>query len=309
MDQAHVDTVRLMLRTAPHVFRHPVFAMKGGTALNIFLHDMPRLSVDIDLVFTDHAMDRGLALTAIKDELGALAERLGRVGLNASLTKSTDGSETKITVVHGNDQKTKVKIEINQNFRGTLLPVQRMRLAETARTLFATDIDVPALAPEELYGGKIVAALDRQHPRDFFDVREMFRRGHFGPAVIDCFVGYLAGQFKTPVHSILFSKDKDISSLYAAEFTGMTTAEVPLAELELARTILRAEVTHNLEDRHKEFLLGLARLEADWDLMPFPHLRELPAVRRRLENLSNKRKKYPEKFRLEHSELAKRFGV
>lgn len=309
MDKAYVDTVRLMLRTAPHVFRNPVFAMKGGTALNVFLHDMPRLSVDIDLVFTDHVMPRDQALVAIKDELNAMAERLRRLGLNSSLTKSTDGSETKLTVVHGNDHRTKVKIEINQNFRGTLLPVQQMRLTETARNMFACDIDVPALAPEELYGGKIVAALDRQHPRDFFDVREMFHRGHFGPAAVDCFVCYLAGQFKTPIHSVLFSEDEDISSLYDAEFTGMTTEEVPLAELEQARTTLRKEILNGLKDRHKEFLLGLARLEADWDLMPFPNLRELPAVRRRLENLSNKRKRNPDKFRLEYSELAKRFSA
>lgn len=309
MDKAYVDTVRLMLRTAPHVFRNPVFAMKGGTALNVFLHDMPRLSVDIDLVLTDHVMPRDQALVTIKDELNAIAERLRRLGLNSSLTKSTDGSETKLTVVHGNDHRTKVKIEINQNLRGTLLPVQQMRLTETARNMFACDIDVPALAPEELYGGKIVAALDRQHPRDFFDVREMFHRGHFGPAAVDCFVCYLAGQFKTPIHSVLFSEDEDISSLHDAEFIGMTTEEVPLAELEQARTTLRKEILNGLKDRHKEFLLGLARLEADWDLMPFPNLRELPAVRRRLENLSNKRKRNLDKFRSEYSELAKRFSA
>jgi len=309
MDKSYVDTVRLMLRVAPHAFSNPLFAMKGGTALNVFLHDMPRLSVDIDLVFTDHAMQRAEALTAIKEELNAMAERLKRLGLNSSLTKSTDGSETKLTVVHGNDHRTKVKIEINQNFRGTLLPVQKMRLAETAKNMFASDIEVPALAPEELYGGKIVAALDRQHPRDFFDVRQMFQRGHFGPPVVDCFVCYLAGQFKTPIHSVLFSEDEDISALYEAEFIGMTTEEVSLAELEQARATLRAAILNSLEDRHKEFLLGLARLEADWDLLPYPHVRELPAVRRRLENLSNKQKRNPEKFGLEHSELAKRLGV
>jgi hypothetical protein len=89
----------------------------------------------------------------------------------------------------------------------------------------------------------------------------------------------------------------------------MTNEEVPLAELEQARARLRAEVLNSLEDRHKEFLLGVARLEADWDLMPFANLRELPAVRRRLENLSNKRKRNLEKFRLEYSELAERFGA
>ena len=50
MDRRYADTVRLLLSVAPIVFEEPAFAMKGGTALNLFLHDLPRLSVDIYLV-------------------------------------------------------------------------------------------------------------------------------------------------------------------------------------------------------------------------------------------------------------------
>ena len=41
MDKAYIETVRLLLAVAPEVFRGSVFAMKGGTALNLFVHDMP----------------------------------------------------------------------------------------------------------------------------------------------------------------------------------------------------------------------------------------------------------------------------
>ena len=58
MNQQYVDTVRLLLAVAPVVFRSPRFALKGGTALNLFVHDMPRLSVDIDVVFIDHTLNR-----------------------------------------------------------------------------------------------------------------------------------------------------------------------------------------------------------------------------------------------------------
>jgi hypothetical protein len=54
MDKIYVDTVRLLLDKAPHVFHSDRFALKGGTALNLFVREMPRLSVDIDVVYTDH---------------------------------------------------------------------------------------------------------------------------------------------------------------------------------------------------------------------------------------------------------------
>jgi len=71
MNQEYVDTVRLLLAIAPAVFQSPRLALKGGTALNLFLHDMPRLSVDIDVVFTDHTLGREDALRAIAADLKA----------------------------------------------------------------------------------------------------------------------------------------------------------------------------------------------------------------------------------------------
>jgi hypothetical protein len=58
MQKAYIDTVRLLLDAAPAVFEGGVFAMKGGTAINLFVHDMPRLSVDIDLVYPDWSSPR-----------------------------------------------------------------------------------------------------------------------------------------------------------------------------------------------------------------------------------------------------------
>jgi len=54
MNQNYIDTVRPLLAIAPAVFASGRFAMKSGTALNLFVQEMPRLSVDIDLVFVDH---------------------------------------------------------------------------------------------------------------------------------------------------------------------------------------------------------------------------------------------------------------
>jgi hypothetical protein len=80
MNQNYIDTVRLLLAIAPAVFASGRFAMKGGTALNLFVQEMPRLSVDIDLVFVDHRPDRQAALQAIAEELAIVQAALARQG-------------------------------------------------------------------------------------------------------------------------------------------------------------------------------------------------------------------------------------
>ena len=58
MNQNYLDTVRLLTRAAPIVFADGVFALKGGTVINLFVRDMPCLSVDFDLVFPDYTLPR-----------------------------------------------------------------------------------------------------------------------------------------------------------------------------------------------------------------------------------------------------------
>ncbi len=131
MDREYIDTVRLLLVVAPVIFESPRFALKGGTALNLFVQDLPRLSVDIDVVFTDYAMDRNSALTAIGDDLQTAEEKLYRMGYSAILRKTQKGDEAKLLVA---DQASQIKVEVNFVFRGTLLPVMRRALVSSRAT-------------------------------------------------------------------------------------------------------------------------------------------------------------------------------
>ena len=202
MNQDHVDTVRLLLAVAPAVFRPPRFALKGGTALNLFVQDMPRLSVDIDVVFTDHTLDREAALKAIAADLKSIKSAISAMGHRADLPTTKGGDEVKL-IIEGNGLR--VKVEVNFVFRGTVLPVVPRPLISTAQDIFTTDITLPVLDTAELYGGKLVAAMDRQHPRDIFDVLKMIERFGWQPSFVDCFVAYLAGHNR-PVHEVLFPK-------------------------------------------------------------------------------------------------------
>ena len=173
MNQRYVDTVRLLLAIAPAVFASGRFAMKGGTALNLFVQEMPRLSVDIDLVLVDHHLDRRAALQAIAVELASVQDALTGRRFRAHLPANAEGDDVKLVV---SNQTAQVKVEVNFVFRGTALPVETRSLVGTAQDLFTTDLAVPLLATAELYGSKLVAAMDRQHPRDIFDVMHMLDR-------------------------------------------------------------------------------------------------------------------------------------
>jgi len=305
MDKAYVDTVRLLLETAPHVFQSPHFALKGGTALNLFVQDMPRLSVDIDVVYTDHRPGREEAMREIADELVMTMKHLEAAGIQSEYLRTKAGDEVKILVRRGLVQ---VKVEVNFVFRGTVLPPVNCGLAKSARDLFTTHLSLPVLAKSELYGSKLVAALDRQHPRDFFDVYGLFQSSGLTPEVVECFVCYLAGHNR-PIHEVLFSRDLDLSVPFENEFHGMTRELVTIEEILGARERLRTELPGTLTESHKRFLISLAEGEPVWQLMTCPYLAEMPALRWKLENLGRLRKINPAKFKLQAEELRRRFGM
>jgi predicted nucleotidyltransferase component of viral defense system len=176
MNETYLDTVRLLLSIAPDVFATATFAMKGGTAINLFVQNLPRLSVDIDVVYTDHLPGRDEALKHIGDELARAKAAIEKQGFHTKYSQTAadgkqKGSDVKLTVF---SEESSVKVEVNYVFRGTLLAPQARQLVPAACEKFNVDIALPTLADAELYGSKLVAAMDRQHPRDIFDVMHMY---------------------------------------------------------------------------------------------------------------------------------------
>jgi hypothetical protein len=130
MNGACSATVRQLLDIAPVVFTTPHFAIKGGTALNLFLHDLPRLSVDIDVVFTNHSLGREAALQAIAAELSAISQKPEAMGYEVRQRRNSAGNESKLMVI---GPLAEVKVEVNEVFRGTLLPLQQRPLSGMTR--------------------------------------------------------------------------------------------------------------------------------------------------------------------------------
>jgi predicted nucleotidyltransferase component of viral defense system len=292
MDKGYADTVRLLLAITPDVFANDIFAMKGGTAINLFVRDMPRLSVDIDVVYTPLQHTRDQALPAIAGELDAIARRVAKLGLNARKVTTKELGDTKLVIENDSSQ---VKVEVNAVFRGTVLPTERRALASKTAEMFGAELEVPLLAMDELYGSKLVAAMDRQHPRDLFDTLHMFDAEGLTDATVECFVTYLAGHNR-PIHEVLFGTEKDISDEYNNNFVGMTAEAIDLEALLKTRSRLRSELTGRLTEKHRTFLIGLARAAPDWTLLECPHAADLPALRWKLANLQTFSQRRPADF-------------
>jgi predicted nucleotidyltransferase component of viral defense system len=268
------------------------FALKGGTAINLFVRDMPRLSVDLDLVFTDHRLAREAALTRINDALTAAADRLRSHRFTVRKQATTDAGDTKLHVRRGNIE---VKVEANVVLRGTVHPVRMASLTAKARDALRADLDIPVVAAEDLYAGKLVAALDRQHPRDLFDVMQLMANRGITSQMRRTFAIYLACHNR-PIHELLAPALRDISQEYERTFAGMTSEAVELSDLLATREAMVADLRAGLRSDDREFLLSIARAEPDWSKTPYAHASELPALQWKLLNLRKLRDSHAKRF-------------
>ncbi|MCD6107068.1 MAG: nucleotidyl transferase AbiEii/AbiGii toxin family protein, partial [Caldisericaceae bacterium] len=189
MDSSFIKQTRLMLRILPIINKEKVFALKGGTAINFFVRDMPRVSVDIDIVYLP-VSEREKALKEISRSLDRISVKVQRMFPEVVVTKKKSESRvlTKLIIRLGG---AVTKIEPNLVLRGSVYPVEKRALVRKAQNLFEIYLEMTTLSIADLYGGKICAALDRQHPRDFFDIKVFFENEEFNDEIRKAFIVYL----------------------------------------------------------------------------------------------------------------------
>ena len=179
--------------------------------------------------------------------------------------------------------------------RGTVHPVHDVSLTPKAREVLLADLELRLVSLEDLYGGKLVAALDRQHPRDLFDVMQLFAHEGITPGIRRAFVVYLASHNR-PVHEVLFPALRDVRIEYERTFRGMTMEPADLRDLLEAREHLIREIQRGLDEKERKFLISLVYATPEWDLLEIGHLAKLPGVRWKLHNLERLAKANPKKF-------------
>ena len=281
------------------VAKQPCFALKGGTAINLFVRDMPRLSVDIDLTYLP-VQSRDASLAGIDTALGAIAADIALHIPSAKATASIlpgTGQRFKLLVWQG---ETSVKIEVSPVLRGSVYPAETRQLSANASKAFGY-ARLPVLSFEDLFGGKICAALDRQHPRDLYDVYWLLQQEGIDERLKNAFLVYLMGHNR-PMAELLAPQVQDIEPLYRAELAGMTYAPVGLEQLRETLPRLVGEIHAAMTDSDRRFLLALKQGAQDWKDFPLPEVERLPAVQWKILNLARMN---PSKRRLAAVKLEK----
>lgn len=272
--------VALLIRTLPSVAEEEVFALKGGTAINLFVRDLPRLSIDIDLVYLP-VKERAESLAEISAALKRIAARVIKAHPGTRITERL--YEEAVTKLEIRSEGVQVLIEVTPVLRGTVYsPETRTVLSSTEEEFGFAEIQVVSFS--DLYAGKMVAALDRQHPRDLFDIRQLLVNEGINDDLRRAFVVYMLSHGR-PMSEVLAPTRKDISDEFLRGFEGMTDMSVTRQQLEETREVLIADIVGKMPQEHRQFMISFERGTPDWDLLGVPGAAELPAVRWRQQNL------------------------
>ena len=287
-DSPYFKQAQLMLRVMPHVAAEKCFALKGGTAINLFVRDMPRLSVDIDLTYLP-LEPRDAALANIGEALHSIAAAIRKTVPGATVQESQASGVEHVTKLFVRTAEATIKIEPNLVFRGAVFSPVEWELSEQAEALFEASTTVNTLAVADLYGGKLCAALDRQHPRDIFDVKILMENEGITDEIRTAFVIYLAS-YDRPMSELLDPNKKDFRQVFVQEFAGMAAEDVEYDELEAVRERLIETIKTTMTTNEKKFLLSMKRGKPDWDLMPVAGIDQLPAIQWKLINIRKMKK-------------------
>lgn len=279
MDQnsPYFKQVQLLVQALPVVAEQPCFALKGGTAINLFLHNLPRLSVDIDLTYLP-IKDRDASLADIQQALLNIKQRLEQQTYRVTANRPDN-----ITRLLVENSEVRIKIELSPVLRGTVHPATTKRINAEAETLFGF-AELQVLDENDLYAGKICAALDRQHPRDLFDCQWLLANEGISETLKNTFLVYLMSHPR-PMAELLDPVLQSLDEAYEKEFKHMTAQAVSLESLEATRNQLITELHAALNTDDKEFLVSLKQGHIDWQNFSYPEVQHLPAIKWKVHNL------------------------
>ncbi|KAF1067062.1 nucleotidyl transferase AbiEii/AbiGii toxin family protein [Variovorax sp.] len=285
-DRRYTDRVRLLVEILPVLAHEPRFALKGGTAINLFEHDLPRLSVDIDLAWLpvhDYAEDARL----IADALARLAEALRARPLQLQVQTSAGEGAGTVTRLVASRGRALVQIETTPVMRGTVHLVRNMVVRPRVEEAFGF-AEVQVLDFADLYAGKLAAALSRQHPRDLFDVGLLLEDGRADELLWRTFLVYLTCSPKPAWEMLAPRVPADFATTFDAHFKGMTAEPISAQALLESRERLLTRVAEWLDEPSHAFLRSVEDEQPDFGLIGLLHAAELPGVRRKLHNLAQR---------------------
>lgn len=297
MHNAYKKQVKLLLEVLPEVAKETCFAMHGGTAINLFVRDMPRLSVDIDLTYIP-ITNRPEALKGINDALIRVRSHLKR--LRPTMRIQHKDNVCKLLV---SEDETIIKIEVNMVGRGLISAGSKAQLCHSAQKQFDAFCATPIVSIGQLYGGKICAALDRQHPRDLFDIKLLLDNEGLTDNIKHGFIYSLISSNR-PTHEMLSPNLLDQRRVFENQFDGMSDVTFSYEDFEATRYQLIEAVTTSLNEQDKAFLLSVNRLAPDWSIYDF---QAFPSVKWKLLNIEKFREKNSSTYQHQLEQLQSAF--
>jgi len=282
MRKQYQKQVRLLIQVIPFLSATDQFALKGGTAINFFVRDFPRLSVDIDLTYLP-VKSRTDSLEEIKQGVQRIAQEAEKRIPGVQITSQKSGGTLSKLIIRS--ENAQIKLEVNTVLRGSIYKTTQRDLSQALQDEFEMFASVKTLSFEDLYAGKLCATLDRQHPRDLFDMRLLLNIEGITENVRKAFIGYLISHSR-PINELLNPNAIDIETLYYNEFEGMTEEEDILDELIDIQKELPKMLLEKITDEEKEFLMSFKKGDPNWKLISIPGLEKLPGVQWKLLNIS-----------------------
>ena len=276
MNETYKKQVALLIRIMPLVYKIKDFAVHGGTAINLFVKDMPRYSVDVDLTYLP-VKNREESIKEINNHLSTLKQQIEKVIPGIRIIHKS--AVLKLQCTFGG---ATVKIEVNGIKRGIIGEVEEKELCEKAQKEFKMSCVARIVPFSSLYGGKIAAALGRQHPRDLFDYKYMEVESF--DDIKNGLLFYLLGSDKPLLESL---QPNPVNQKQALEnqFKGMSDVPFEYTDFEIARKKLIEQVYQNLSDTDKEFLLSFENGNPEWDKCCAGDLSVYPAIQWKLKNI------------------------
>ncbi len=249
---------------------------------------MPRLSVDVNLAYLP-LDSRQSSLQAISESLTEMARQIAAKFPAVRVVRLPGAGMKGLAKLSVRCEDAQVLIEPGLIVRGCVFPASERNLSASAASFFGLAAAMQVLSPGDLYGGKLCAALDRQHPRDFFDLLILLENEGLTAEIRKAFVVYLAGSNR-PMSEILAPRETDFSDVFERQFRGMARREVTCAELVQARKKIIAALRGGLTAPEKQFLISIKSGIPRWDLMEIPEIEHLPAIRWKLDNIKRMEK-------------------
>lgn len=288
MNKIYRQQVELLLKIIPSLAEIDSFAIHGGTAINLYVLNLPRYSVDIDVTYT-LIKSREESFAEIHKNLLIIRDKIKTIIPSVIITE-------KPNKIYCTQNGIMVKIEVSGTKRGIIEPILVKSLCNRAQNEFETTNKAKIVSLSQLYGGKINAALDRQHPRDLFDIKLMFDFVTDFKQVKNGFLYSILGSDR-PIIELLSPNKIEQRETIVKQFTGMTEIPFSYNDYEETRENLISFVNLSLTQRDKEFLIDFESGNNLSQYIEYQKYLPLPAVQWKLQNINRLKEVNPIKYR------------